>query len=228
MSRKLLWMMIAAVIAVGLLVFAFIQGRVEFAKEKEQEAPVKTPSRVSTVNQEAIVAIDKAALAKSGIALLALTANMSPLNRQAYATVLAVQDLSDASSAYAAAKVQLDKAQVSMELARKDYVRLDQLHNDDRNISDKVFQLGAAALATEQANVRASQIAVQSSLAGVVQRYGDVVAGWLVSDSATLKRVLQLQEVLVQITLPGDYAGATPPKKIRIQVAENTFVSARL
>ena len=228
MSRKSLWVMIAAVIAAGLLVFAFIQGRAEFAKEKEREAPVKTPSRVSIVNHEAIVAIDKATLAKSGIALSALTANTNPLDRQAYATVLAVQDLADARSAYAAAKAQLDKAQASAELARKDYGRLDQLHNDDRNVSDKVFQAGAAALATEQANVRAAQVAVQSTLAGVVQRYGDVVAGWLVSDAATLKRILQQQQVLVQITLPGDSASAAPPRNVRIQVTENTFVPATL
>lgn len=184
MSRKSLWVMVAGAIAAGLLVFAFIQGRAEFAKEKEREAPVKTPSRVSTENRETVVAIDKATLAKSGIEVAALTANTGPLIGQAYATVLAVQDLADARSAYAAAKAQLDKAQASAVVARKDYQRLDQLHNDDRNVSDKVFQAGTAALATEQANVRAAQIALQSTLAGVVQRYGDVIAGWLAGDTA--------------------------------------------
>ena len=228
MSRKSLLVMVAGVIAAGLLVFAFIQGRAEFAKEKEREAPVKNPSRVSTENRETVVTIDKATLARSGIEVAALTANTSPVNGQAYATVLAVQDLADARSAHATAKAQLDKAQASAELARKDYQRLDQLHNDDRNVSDKVFQAGAAALATEQANVRAAQIALQSTLAGVVQRYGDVIAGWLSGDTATLKRVLQQQEALVQITLPGDAANAAPPKNVRIQVTENTYVPATL
>ena len=228
MSRKSLWVMVAGAIAAGLLVFAFIQGRAEFAKEKEREAPVKTPSRVSTENRETVVTIDKATLAKSGIEVATLKANTSPLTGQAYATVLAVQDLADARSAHAAAKAQLDKAQASAELARKDYQRLDQLHNDDRNVSDKVFQAGAAALATEQANVRAAQIALESTLAGVVQRYGDAIAGWLAGDTATLKRVLQHQEALVQITLPGDAANAAPPRNVRIQVTENSYVPATL
>ena len=79
MNRKSLLVIPIAVVVAGLLVFAFIQGRAEFAKEKEREAPVKTPSRVATVGREAVVTIDKATLAKSGIALTALSANTSPL-----------------------------------------------------------------------------------------------------------------------------------------------------
>ena len=226
MNRKSLLVIAVAIVAAGLLIFAFVQGRVEFAKEKEREAPVKTPSRVSTANREAVVTIDKATLAKSGIMLAALTANTSSLEKQAYAAVLAVQDLADARNSYATAKAQLDKAQTSLDVARKEYQRLNQLHNDDRNISDKVFQAGAAALATEQANVHAAQVAQQSTLSGVVQRYGDVIAGWLANDTPTLRRVLQQQDALIQVTLPIDAAIVTPPKTIRIQAAENVFVSA--
>ena len=228
MNRKSLLVIPIAIVAAGLLVFAFIQGRAEFAKEKEREAPVKTPSRVATVGREAVVTIDKATLAKSGIALTALTANTSPLEQQAYAVVLQVQDLADARNSYAAAKAQLDKAKASVEVARKDYQRLNQLHNDDRNVSDKVFQAGAAALATEQANVQAAQVALQSTVSGVVQRYGEAIAGWLASDTPTLKRVLQQQEVLLQVTLPIEAAGVVPPKTIRVQAADNVFASATL
>jgi hypothetical protein len=228
MNRKPLVLIPAAIVVAGLLVFAFIQGRAEFAKEKEREAPVKTPSRVATVGGEAVVKIDKATLAKSGIALTALTANTSPLEQQAYAVVLQVQDLADARNSYAAAKAQLDKVRTSVEVARKDYQRLNLLHNDDRNVSDKVFQAGAAALATEQANAQAAQVALQSTASGVVQRYGETIAGWLASDSPTLRRVLQQQEVLLQVTLPIEAAGTVPPKTIRIQAAENVFSSATL
>ena len=228
MNRKALVLIPLAIVLAGLLVFAFIQGRAEFAKEKEREAPVKTPSRVATAGGEAVVTIDKATLAKSGIALTALIANTSPLEQQAYAVVLQVQDLAAARNGYAAAKAQLDKAKASVEVARKDYQRLNQLHNDDRNVSDKVFQAGAAALATEQANAQAAHVALQSTASGVVQGYGETIAGWLASDSPTLKRVLQQQEVLLQVTLPIEAAGVVPPKTIRVQAAENVFSSATL
>ena len=228
MNRKSLLVIVIGIVAAGLLIFAFVQGRVEFAKEKEREAPVKTPSRVSTVNREAVVTIDQATLAKSGITLAALPSNTSSLEKQAYAAVLAVQDLADARNSYAAAKAQVDKAQASIDVARKEYQRLTLLHNDDRNISDKALQAGAATLATEQANVHAAQVALQSTLSGVVQRYGDIIAGWLASDTPTLKRVLRQEEVLVQVTLPFDAANLPPPKTIRIQAAEKVFVSATL
>lgn len=59
MNRKSLWVSIIAIVVTALLIFAFIQGRAEFAKEKEREAPVKAPSRVSVANGEPVVTLDK-------------------------------------------------------------------------------------------------------------------------------------------------------------------------
>ena len=228
MSRKSLIVTVVAIVAVGLLIFAFVQGRAEFAKEQEREAPVKPPSRVSTVDRETIVSLDSATMDKSGITVAALTANTSALEQRAFAAVLGVQDLAEARTAYANAKAQRDKAQASLDVSRKDYQRLKQLHDDDRNVSDKTFQVGAAALATEQANLQVAQVALQSAQNGGVQRYGDAIASWLASDAPILKRVLQQQDVLIQVTFPLAAAHITPPRTIRIQVADNAFVPATL
>ena len=228
MNRKSLLVSVVLIALAALLTFAFIQGRAEFAKEKEREAPVKTPSRVSMDAGEPVVAIDNATQAKSGMLVSALKANTTPLEQQAYATVLPVQDLADARSSYATAKAQLEKAQASLDVARKDYHRLNELHNDDRNVSDKVFQAGAAALKSEEANVYAAQAAVQSVASTVAQHYGDVITAWLVNDTPTLTRVLQQQDVLVQVTYPVNASPITAPKMIRIQSGENVFVTANL
>ena len=228
MNRKSLLVSVVLIALVALLIFAFIQGRAEFAKEKEREAPVKTPSRVSMDAGEPAVAIDSATQAKSGIRVAALKVNATPLEQQAYATVLLVQDLSDARNTYVSMKAQLEKTQASLNVARKDYQRLNELHNDDRNVSDKVFQAGAATLKTEEANVYAAQTAVQSAANTVAQRYGDVITAWLVNDMPTLKRVLQRQDVLIQVTYPVNASHITAPKTIRIQNGENVFVTANL
>lgn len=228
MSRKSLVLTVVAVVAAGLLIFAFIQGRAEFAKEQEREAPVKSPSRVSTVNRETVVSLDFATMDKSGIQVAAMTVETSTVEQRAFAAVLGVQDLADTRNAYATAKAQRDKAQASLDASRKDYQRLKQLHDDDRNVSDKAFQVGVAALATEQANLQAAQVALQGAQNGGVQRYGDVIAGWLASDAPILKRVLQQRDVLIQVTFPLAAANTTPPKTIRVQVADNVFVPATL
>ncbi|MDE2309629.1 MAG: multidrug transporter, partial [Betaproteobacteria bacterium] len=148
--------------------------------------------------------------------------------QQAYATVLQIQDLSDARNSYATAQAQLDKAQASLDAARQEYQRLDQLHNDDHNVSDKSFQAGLAAMKTEEANVRAAQTTVQSSANGVIQRYGEVITAWLAADTPAFKRLLQQQDVLIQVTFPANAPDIAPPKTIRVQTKENTFVTASL
>ena len=228
MNRKSLWVGIIAIVVVALLIFAFIQGRAEFAKEKEREAPVKAPSRVSVANGEPVVTLDKATQTSSGITVVALKLNTYRQEQQAYATILQAQDLADARNSYATAQAQLDKAQTSLEVAHQEYQRLDQLHNDDHNVSDKVFQAGLAAMKTEQANVRAAQTTVQSNASSVTQRYGATIAAWLVADTPAFERLLQQQDVLVQVTLPADAPDVTPAKAIRIQTSDRTFVTASL
>ena len=226
MNRKSLLVSVVLIALAALLIFAFVQGRVEFAKEKEREAPVKTPSRVSMTSGEPVVTIDSATQTKSGMTVSALKANTTPLEQQTYAIVLPVQDLADARNSYATAKAQLEKAQASLDIARKEYQRLTALHNDDRNVSDKVFQAGAAALKTEEANGHAAQATVQSAANSVVQRYGDVISAWLVNDTPTLRRVLQQQDVLIQVTYPVNATIVTPPKTIRVQTGEHVFATA--
>lgn len=228
MNRKSLWVGIIAIVVAALLIFAFIQGRAEFAKEKEREAPVKAPSRVSAVDGESVVTLDKETQTRSGITVVALKPNTYRQEQQAYATVLQIQDLADARNSYVTAQVQLDKAQASLDAARQEYQRLDQLHNDDHNVSDKAFQAGLAALRNEEANVRAAQTAVHSSANNVIQRYGEVIATWLAADTSDFKRLLQQQDVLVQVTLPTSVPNIAPTKTIRVQVTENTFVTASL
>ena len=228
MNRKSLLVSIIAIVVAALLIFAFIQGRAEFAKEKEREAPVKAPSRVSVANGETVVTLDKETQTQSGIMVMALKPNTYRQEQQAYATVLQVQDLADARNSYATAQAQLDKAQASLDVTRQEYQRLDQLHNDDRNVSDKTFQAGLAALKNEQANVRAAQATVQSSSNGVIQRYGKVITAWLAADTPSFKRLMQQQDVLIQVTFPASAANVAPAKTIQIQAQENTFVTASL
>lgn len=139
-----------------------------------------------------------------------------------------IQDLSDARNSYATVQAQLDKAQASLDAARQEYQRLDQLHNDDHNVSDKAFQAGLAAMKTEEANVRAAQTAVQSSANSVIQRYGESITAWLATDTPAFRRLLQQQDVLIQVTFPAGAPDIAPPKTIRVQVKENTFVTASL
>lgn len=226
MNRKLALASVIAMALAALLVIAI--GHPRGAKNQERDTPAKTPSRVSIADGDPVVTIDQATQSRSGIATAALKVVTAPLEEQAYATVLTLQDLADARNSYAAAYAQQQKAQASVEVARQDYRRLAELHDDDRNVSDKVFQAGAAALKIEEANLQAARTSVQSTVNSVAQHYGDVITGWLIHDAPPLKRVLQQQDVLVQVTFPASASNAAPPKSIRLQAGEQQFVAASL
>jgi multidrug efflux system membrane fusion protein len=62
MSRTLKWMiaLIVAAGVIGLLIFAFIEGREELAREREREAPIKTAPRISrTAEGDIVITIDR-------------------------------------------------------------------------------------------------------------------------------------------------------------------------
>lgn len=57
---KLLLGVVLTVGLIGLLIFAFIEGRAELAREREREQPIKIPPRISrNQNGEFIVTIDR-------------------------------------------------------------------------------------------------------------------------------------------------------------------------
>ncbi len=227
MNRESLAIATIFIALAALLFLAFIQGRAEFAGELAREAPVKSPSRVSISNHEAVITLDRAAQAKSGITAAPLMAN-SGQEQQVCATVLQTQELVDAHNGYVAARARLDKALAGLELARQDHERLKELHEDDHNVSDRAFHAGVVAMQLEEANVRAAQAALQASASSVAQRYGETVGAWLAGDAPAYERLLRQQEVLVQVAFPSHGASAAPPKNIRIQARENVLVAAML
>jgi hypothetical protein len=52
---------------IALLVWAFLQGRIEHSAEEDRERPVKAPSRVSVVGGETVITVDVKAQETSGI-----------------------------------------------------------------------------------------------------------------------------------------------------------------
>ena len=67
-SLKLLLAVVLTAGLIGLLIFAFIEGRAEIAREREREQPIKVPPRISR-NQsgDLIVTIDRETQARIGL-----------------------------------------------------------------------------------------------------------------------------------------------------------------
>jgi hypothetical protein len=98
------------------------------------------------------------------------------------------------------------------------------LHDDNRNISDRVLQEAAANLAAERANAASAEATMRAATGGVEQRWGSVIARAFVANAAWVDDLIANRRVLVQVV-----SDTQPPQRITITsgsaTAEATFIS---
>jgi len=206
---------IAALIVVGAgvaVVWGFMEGRNERAIEAAREAPIKAPLRVSVVAGEPTITLDAAAQQSGGVQTIALQ-NVARQNQvQAYGTVLDLQALTELSNSYTSTRAQLQTAQAKLAASRAAFERAQRLYRDQQNVSAAQLQTAEAAFRVDEANVAAAEAQLQNLASSATQQWGSVIGRALVDRTPMLLRLLQRQDVLVQVTLPpGEYL-ADPPK----------------
>jgi hypothetical protein len=211
----------------ALLIWAFVQGRKELATEEERERPVKAPLRVSTEDGETVVKLDQATQEKSGIATSLLKAVSHQEEMKAYGLVMDLRPLVDLRNSFAMAKAQVAKAGASLDASRKEYERL-KLLQENQNISAKVFQAAEAAWRSDQANAEAAETALHVLTEAARQRWGAVLAQWLFDDAKGFERLIQRQDVLLQITFPPASRPSTTPGNARVQTPEGRLAPVSL
>ncbi len=222
---------IAGVVLVGigaLLVWTFIEGRKERLMGQERERPVMAPSRVQIQDGESIIHIDKDTQIKSGIVLGTPTLISYQEEIKAYGTVLQLQEFFDLHNRYAEARARLRKIRASLTATCKEYERLKALNEDNKNASDKAVQAAETAWRSDVTESRVAQETIRILKVKARQQWGDILTLWLFRGSPSLNRMIQCQDVLIQITLPPDADISLPPETARIQVSDRTFVTARL
>jgi len=210
----------------ALLVWAFLQGRKELAIEQGLERPVKSPLRVSIQDGESTIMLDQGSQTKSGITVAPLKSVSHRKELKAYGIVAELQDLVDLRNSFATAKAQVERTQVNLEASRKEYQRAKVLHEDNRNISDKVFQAAEATWRSDEASARAARDALHVLEATVRQRWGAILAKWLFDSSPAFDRLIQRQDVLLQVTLPLGTHLSPAPQYARVQTADGRLASA--
>jgi len=161
----------------------------------------KGPAQVSVENGQTVLTLDAPAQNRLGLEVATLTATVSRAQLTSPAVVLSVQDLAAFRSSYIATQAQLQKSRAEAEVARKESARLKTLFEENQNISEKSFQSAEGALQASEADVRAGeqQLNLQESVAR--QEWGSVAGKWAIDGSPELQRILDQQEILVQITM---------------------------
>ena len=195
--------------------------------EEEEKHAVQTPSSVKVQQGQIVVKMDADKQAQNGItvALLRFTSEQQEL--RAPATVLSAQALNDLRNGYVAANAQLEKAQASLQVSRAAYQRLNALYQEQQNASLSAMQAASGTLRSDEANVKAAQDTLSLLESGARQQWGPVIANWLMTNPPAFQRLIQQQDLLIQVT-PASDPKAAAPRSVRVQTDDGKILWARL
>ncbi|TSA22203.1 hypothetical protein D4R75_05305 [bacterium] len=219
-TSRIFILAIAATAVIALLLWAFIEGRREFAAEQERERPVKATSRVRFGETGVEVKIDTSEQVKAGIVSQTLSLSSHQQQFKTYGTIVPAQQLADAFQSYASAKAQATKANATAAVSRKEYLRTKDLY--ERKLeSDKIIQTAEADWRSDDATAQAAESARLSLESSIRQQWGETTALWAFTGSAELHKILNHQNVLVEVTLSADEKLPSAPRTAIVQLSIN-------
>ena len=231
MKRRKLWRVFVAATAVVValaLVRAFAREQTkESGRHPDKQAQQQTaPSHVVVENGQTVIRLSPEEQAQAGIETRILKAVHERKELEVPATVLDVRGLVTLASAHATAQASLRKAQNSLSVSQAEYNRLKSLRAS-QNVSVKDFQTAEGAFHNDQASVTAARQDVAYDMAALRQNWGNIMAQWIADDSPALDRILNREDVLVQVTLPAGGRTAAPGE-VLLNLTNHRRVVARL
>ncbi|MHB8525334.1 MAG: efflux RND transporter periplasmic adaptor subunit [Candidatus Acidiferrales bacterium] len=230
MKRNWKWLFTAGLALMLAIILAriVVPGRKAAADQDDDDAEhaIKPPSRVSIQNGKTILTLDSRTQSQAGVTVAPLKEASSRGEMAAPAIVLSAQGLVSARESYTAGQMNLEKARVNEGVAQEEYGRLKMLYEGQQNASQKSLEAARGTLRSEQVDVEGARQSLALQADAVRQTWGSVIAQWIADDSASLDRVFNQSEFLVQVTLPAT-AESRPPARITLEIAGSTQIEAR-
>jgi hypothetical protein len=218
-TRQLLGGALALIIvaaAAGAVIWGYLQSREALDEETEREKPVRAAARVTAGT--GVIHVERAAQERSGIETRRLPAARHLDQVRAYGMVLDAARLTDLSNSYVNAEAQLRTAQAKVAFSKATFERSQKLYDSDRNVSQAQLQSAEAAFRTDEAAVGGALSQVHTLAATAYQEWGPVLGRSLVERSATIVRLIERQDFLVQVTLR---PGVPAPKSVASAAIES-------
>ncbi len=228
MRKKPFILLGIGVVAAGLTVWGFVEGRKELAQEQARERPVSVPARVVSRDGRTVVTFDPQTQKLADIGVVALKQTIRREEIAAMATVLSPQALTDLRNRYVAATAQTDKTVAALDASHLEYERLKSLHDDNRNISDKALQVGETTWRSDQAAEQSAQAATDAIVQGARQTWGAVLTTAIVKNAPLFLHLATQKEMLLRIAAPSGRPLPVPPGKVSIAGDDGVLRTAEL
>jgi hypothetical protein len=200
---------VAVTAGAAAVIWGFLESREDLDREAEREKPIRAAARVAGAT--GVIRIERAAQERSGIETTRLPAVPYLDQVRAYGMVLDAARLTELSNSYANAEAQLRAAQAKITFSRAAFERAQMLYDNERGVSQAALQSAEAAYRSDEAGVGAALSLVQTLAATARQEWGPVLGKSLIERSATVARLIERQDFLLQVTLP---PGMPLPKSV--------------
>jgi len=237
MNRKTTLIIALQTLIIVILFWVLVfYGKDEYeAATNANDDAIPSASHVTSENGAAIITLSAEAQQQSGITTSALKAATHQAAISSFGMVTSIDTLVELRTRYLAASADANVVRAALANSQQEYQRLAQLNRDNRNVSDRAVAAAEATWKADEAKLAAAETAASSLKDSIRQQWGDTLANLATQAAAgeTLQRLLQYQEVLLQVTLPVD--SATPGKDTPLLVEPTgsqekpvtaTFVSA--
>jgi hypothetical protein len=146
---------------------------------------------------------------------------------RAYGTVSDLQPLTELDNRFRIAQARHDIAQAKLAASRAEFERDQKLYKQAQNISAAELQKAEAAFRADQAGIGAAQSELQAIVASARQQWGAALADAVIDDRPLVKRLIDRQDVLLQITLwPGETL-PQPPAEAAVRLDGGGRVALR-
>lgn len=220
MNRKLAIIIgLQAFLIVVLFWVLVFYGKDEFeALTQQTEEEIATPSRVANQDGMTIIHISPATQQQSEITTSALKSSKHQANISSYGNVLSLDSLVDLRTRYLAAKSEIEVLRTALAYNRAEYLRLQTLNQDDKNVSDKAVAVARSNINADEAKIAAAESSAKNIADSMRQLWGETVTQHAtnVNKSQLLQSLTTNQSVLIQVTLPFD--AIEPSEKTSIMV----------
>lgn len=211
----------AALVAAGLWVWR---------TNPEATVPKDLPKATHTdeADAEPGVKLSPEARERAGIQVTDVRAAQRQGQVLAIATVLPIQELIDAASAIAAARAQAERADAALDASRRDHERIEGLHAQDRNASDRALETAEATRRADEASAKAASAAVQATLLSAKARWGGELTQALATHGRPWSDLESGRQVLLRVTLAAGPAPTRMPPLLDVELLSRQLRRAKL
>jgi hypothetical protein len=226
MTKKIPHQITLSILVVILIGFAVSILFYKYELIKKPDPNKNTNSSAYTQPDTNGVTISKNSQMKAGIESGPLQGISYRQKIRAYGTVIGMQYLTELKNKLAAAQAKVDEAKANLTASQENYIRQQNLYKEEQSSSQKSLQQAEALWLSDKAALEAAQSNLSSQEAIIDQEWGKVIGKWLKENSEPFIRLMDREDVLIQITIPPDTPIESMSENALIETADGNTVEA--